>query len=207
MKKQHITVCTKSMENVINECKEWAKEIEQVYRPDLIVFIAKSGFLFAKPMAEYFGCAMADITASRPASKVKDKSKKIIDVIPEKIILKILKSSLMYRFHQTENMRNLELTDRYRYEEAKEHKNILILDDSVDTGWTLKNVQEEVKKSFPNSTIKTAGYAVIGYSKKIVAVDFYKYENAIILTATSRKSNQYEEFLDLYREWIEDSDV
>ena len=68
-----IETCTKSMENVTSDCRDWTREIAETFCPDLIVFIAKSGFLFAKPMAEYFDCAMGDILGSRPASKTKDR--------------------------------------------------------------------------------------------------------------------------------------
>lgn len=200
----NIDVNSKTMESVTADCKEWAGDISKTFTPDLIVFIAKSGFLFAKPMAEYFQCEEVDIIASRPASKVKNKLKNVVRWIPENIVLKILKSSYMYQFNGNNEERKIEISDRYKREEGKEHKNILIVDDSVDTGWTILAVQREVKKSFPNATIKTAGYAVIDYSKERVAIDYYRYKNKIILTATSRKSAEYETFLESYESWKKD---
>lgn len=197
-----IATCTKSMESVISDCKEWTKEISKTYNPDLIVFIAKSGFLFAKPMAEYFNCDMVDILVSRPASHVKDKLKMIIEFIPDKIILSILKTPLMYRFNDKKQGRDIKISPRYECEKQKKHRNILIVDDSVDTGWTLHCVQKIVKESFPNAIIKTAAYAVIEYGSKRVNVDFSRYKNTIVLTATSRKSNQYSMFLQQYESWM-----
>lgn len=96
---KHIETYTKSMADVVNDCRNWAREIGKTYSPDLIVFIAKSGFLFAKPMAEYFKCDMVDISANRPSSKTKDKLKRVIGLMPEKVILGILKMPWMYKLN------------------------------------------------------------------------------------------------------------
>ncbi|WP_022778685.1 phosphoribosyltransferase family protein [Butyrivibrio sp. AE3009] len=70
-------------ENEIKQdCIAWAEEIAQSYKPDLIIFVAKSGFLFAESIADYFSCPMAYVIASRPDNKKKD-LKKIIPVLPK----------------------------------------------------------------------------------------------------------------------------
>lgn len=197
-----IETYTKSLESIMSDCEDWAKEIGETYQVDLIIFIAKSGFLFAKPMAEYFNCAMVDILVSRPASKTKDKLKWIIKFIPDTILFTILKMPLMYKFNNRNKERNIKVSERFEKEKQRAHKKILIVDDSVDTGWTLQYVYKIVKESFPEAIIKTAAYAVIDYSKDKVSVDYYKYRNTIVLTATSRKSTQYGIFLKLYEAWI-----
>lgn len=198
-----IQTCNKTMESIICDCKVWAKEISETYEPDLMVFIAKSGFLFAKPMAEIMKCEMADIVAARPASGKKDRLSKLIRLVPEKIILKILATPLMYKFNERKGERNITTTKKFEEEKLKEHKRILIIDDSVDTGLTLQGVLEEVKKGFPKAEIKTATYSVIQYSKGRIKVDYYRYENVIVLTATSRKSKEYQDFLSAYYDWVE----
>lgn len=199
-----ITTLSKSMREIVSDCKNWANEISKTFVPDLIVYIAKSGFLFAKPMSEVLKCPMVDITANRPSNKGKDRAKKIIEHLPEKAVMFMLKSSFMYLFHEIKKEREICITPRYIVEVAKEHKRILVVDDSVDTGHTLYGVVKQVKADFPEAEIKTAGYSVIDYSRKRIDVDYYRYENAIILTATSRKSSEYGEFLHLYDEWIGD---
>ena len=190
------------MESIINESGEWAREIGKVYQPDLVVFIAKSGFLFAKPIAQYFNCTMADIMVSRPASRAKDKLKRIIELVPNDLILFILKMPFMYRFNDKKKERKIEITERYKKEKKNTHEKILIVDDSVDTGWTMQCVYQIVKETFPEAMIKTAAYTVIDYSTQRVSVDYFKYRNTIILTATSRKSDQYEMFLKQYEAWM-----
>ncbi len=202
----HIETYVKTMPGVISDCRDWAREIGRTYSPDLIVFVAKSGFLFAKPMAEYFKCDMAGILASRPSNGIKDKLKLVIGLMPQKAILALLKQPWMYRWNDRNRERNVETSVSFEREKAKRHRKILIVDDSVDTGWTLKRVCHTVRESFPDAMIKTAGYSMISYSEKRICVDFYRYRNAIVLTATSRKSEQYPVFLEEYEKWMSEKE-
>ena len=108
----------------------------------------------------------------------------------------------MYRFNDKKKERKIEITERYKKEKKNTHEKILIVDDSVDTGWTMQCVYQIVKETFPEAMIKTAAYTVIDYSTQRVSVDYFKYRNTIILTATSRKSDQYEMFLKQYEAWM-----
>lgn len=192
---------TQTKQEVQEECRKWAEEIKTVFKPDLIVFIAKSGFLFAQPMQKVFECPMVEVIASRPKSNSKDKMKKIIKLLPDKLLLKILSSPVMYKFHEKNSYREVALSKNFKEEVKQENNHILIVDDSVDTGWTLLEVKREMERCFPVAQIKTAAYSVIDYSKKRVKVDFYRWSNQVILTATSRKSVEYENFLMDYEDW------
>ncbi len=197
----HIGTSRRSMDSITSDCRRWAEEIGKTYQPDLVVFIAKSGFLFAKPIAEYFGCEMADILVGRPAGRVKDRLKTVIRLMPEKAVMKILKMPLMYKFNEKKGKRDVELSVRYKEERRRPHGKILIVDDSVDTGLTLQCVHKIVREDFPDAAVRTAGYAVIDYSRKRISVDYYRYRNMVVLTATSRKSSQYGAFLRQYEAW------
>lgn len=200
-------VCAKSAREIQADCAAWAKEIGKDYSPDLIIFIAKSGFLFAKPLAGYFHCDMADLVALRPASNGKDRLKHVIKLIPQKILLAILSSPMMYRFNEKKSTRNITVTESYEAAKHNTYDKILIVDDSADTGWTIKAAQEIIQHDFPGATIKIACYSVIDNSKKRVKVDFWRFENVLILTATSRKSEEYEEFLNEYMSWSNGGNV
>ena len=166
-----------------------------------MICVAKSGFLFAKPISNYFNCDMADIVAVRPASGAKDRLKFFIKLIPERMLLAILGSPLMYGLNEKKSDREIIETPRYQEARKKRYKKILIVDDSADTGWTLKAVREHVQTDYPTAIIKTACYCVIDKSKSRVKVDYWKYENAVVLTATSRRSPEYEAFLKAYEAW------
>lgn len=203
MRKRHrIKLYKKSMDEVQADCRVWAKEIGQSYSVDLIVFIAKSGFLFAQPMAEVLGCNMVDIKAARPTGRAKDRMKKVIVHIPTSIILRILRSPFVYSLHDKKAERNLETSDRYVRARQTSYRKILVVDDSVDTGWTLFNVLNKLKEDFPGSEIRSAAYSVIDYSKNRVKVDYFRYRNTIVLTAVSVHSAEYEQFISCFDSWI-----
>lgn len=196
-----VITCSMSREDVERDCIEWAKEIAAAYQPDLLIFIAKSGFLFARPMASIFHCRIAEIAASRPQSETKDRAAHIIRHIPEKIILAMLSSPLAYRFHERKGERKVKVSGGFLREAGKPHQRILLVDDSVDTGWTIYHVEKIIRDYFPQTELKTASYALIEDSRKRIEVDFYRHKNKIILTATSRKSKQYAGFLRDYEDW------
>jgi len=56
---------------------------------------------------------------------------------------------------------------------------ILILDDALDSGITIKSVIQSLHKQFPNSEIKTA---VISWTnpKSIIAPDYYIFKNTLV---------------------------
>lgn len=182
-------------------CTEWAQEIERDFKPDLVLFIATSGFLFAKPMAKQFGCDIVDIRVSRIGNKIKDRLKSLIKCIPQKIILALVSSQLKYYFNDKKCERTVQITPRYQAAVRHLYKKILIVDDAVDTGWTMNTIKEKVKKDFPAAEIKTAAYMVSDFSGKHIKIDFWKYKNEIVLNPTSRKIEGYQEYIDSYKAW------
>lgn len=196
-----IKTCEMSMEEVQRDCREWAKKISEEFHPDLIIFIAKSGYLFAAPMAEYFECDMAEIIVSRPSNRGKDRIRKYIPTIPKSILFWLLKSKFTYAYHNKNDKREVKITDTYQRIDFSKHKKVLIVDDSVDTGWSMKKVNEILCREATHCEIRIAGYCVVSISEERIKVDFCRYKNTIVMTATSRYSSEYQKFLDQYENW------
>ena len=196
-----IDVFAKSKSEVEADCRIWAEEIGKEYSPDLIVFIAKSGFLFAKPMAEYFNCPMVDISVSRPGNDKKDVIRKFIPKIPQRLLFLLLKSKANYSYNEENSDREVKLSERFKSLDWAQYKRILIVDDSTDTGWSLVAVKNELKKRAFDAEIRTASYCVIDFSKNRVDVEYCRYKNTIVVTATSRYSKENGEFNSLLDKW------
>ena len=200
-----IDVFAKSKSEVEADCRIWAEEIGKEYSPDLIVFIAKSGFLFAKPMAEYFNCPMVDISVSRPGNDKKDVIRKFIPKIPQRLLFLLLKSKANYSYNEENSDREVKLSERFKSLDWAQYKRILIVDDSTDTGWSLVAVKNELKKRAFDAEIRTASYCVIDFSKNRVDVEYSRYRNTIVVTATSRYSKENGEFMKELNSWIKES--
>lgn len=183
------------------DCGRWAREISKEFRPDLIIFIAKSGFLFAKPLSDYWNCRLAEISASRPSNKKKDDAGKLIKAVPTFVVLWLLKNPLNYFFHDKHDKRDIICSYSYKKAQKDGADKILIVDDSVDTGWTMDCVYRQIKRDFKHAEVKTASYSVIQFSKKRININYYRKEDTIALTATSRKSDEYEKFLSDLDQW------
>ena len=200
-KQKNIEVCFNSRAEVEQDCMKWAAEIEPFFRPDLVIFIAKSGFLFARPLAEYFKCQMIDVIASRQDNKAKDYIKKVIPWMPNWILAHMLKKRVSKPNYYKKSNRVVEGTSRFEHFDISNANRILLVDDSVDTGWSLLKVQEYLDKNGAKGKYKTASYCVLSESENRIKVDFYRFKDKIVITATSRYSREYKEFLNDYSLW------
>lgn len=197
-----IRVFFRPMATIQNDCRLWAKNIAESYRPNLVVFLAKSGFLFAEPMADEFDCPMVDIAVSRPDNGAKDAIREKTPWIPKWLLALALSSKAGYMKHEHDGEREMRVGKRLESLSLSDYKNILIVDDSVDTGWSMLRVQEYLSNAAPGSDIRIASYCVIDMSEERVHVDYSRFRNTIAMTATSRFSPEYEAFLRTYNEWI-----
>ncbi len=200
-----IKVISREKKDIELDCTEWAKEIGHNYKPDLIVFIAKSGFLFAKPLVEYFDIPMVDISISRSGNHGKDTIRKWIPRIPRWLLSLLLSCKANYGYQEKNNKRDVIISERFKSLDWKCYKKILIVDDSTDTGWSLLEAKRVVKQYSKDSEIKTLSYCVIDISKKRVNVDFFRYKNMIVVSATSRYSKENGEFLKSLESWQKDN--
>ena len=196
-----IDVTFKSRAEVQSECRQWAKDISESYPVDAIVFVAKSGYLFAEAMSDELNVPIADVFASRPGNDSKDKISKAVPKLPRWFLALALRSKSQLKFNKTNSERSVIVSDRLKALSANSPNHILLVDDSVDTGWTILKVKEEIAKLNPKAQIKVAGYCVLDESEDLVKTDFYRYKNTIVITATSRYSSEYNDFLGGFEKW------
>ena len=196
-----IKVYFKSSDEVRKDTLIWANEISKVYSPDLIVFIAKSGFLYAKFFQEYFKCEMVDVIASRPDNKYMDIIKKTVPFVPKWLLSLYLRRKVSASHYSDKAERIVQGTIRFEQLNFEKYNNILLIDDSVDTGWSLLKVQEYLYHKGIEKKVKTASYCVLSESLNRVNVDFYRLKDSIVITSTSRYSREHRKFLTDYERW------
>ena len=183
------------------DCADWALEIARDYVPDLVVFLAKSGFLFAETLSACFGCPMVDLEVSRPTNGGKDAIAKAVPRVPRPLLAAALRSRAMYGYHEGNPDRELVRTERYGAVDFSAHHRILLVDDSVDTGWSMLRAIEALREDAPGCEVRTAGYCVVSVSEGRVVTDFWRHRDAVVVTATSRYSEEYPAFLSTFDMW------
>lgn len=186
---------------VQNDCRLWARSIASEWRPDIVVFLAKSGFLFAEPIADELGCPLVEVCASRPDNGAKDAVRDRVAWLPRWALALALSAKSGYVRHERDSRRDVRPGASLSAIDLCEYQHILLVDDSVDTGWSMAGAVKLLQEMAPESEIRVASYCVVGGSESRVKCDYRRYDDAIVMTATSRFSPEYKRFLDDYKQW------
>lgn len=191
-----------SMEELRNICKKWAHQIGNNYKPDLIIFIAKSGFIIADEFSKYFQVQMDEVSASRAGGRIRKSLGPIFSYLPIEIRNKIVGAKLMYQINGNKKERHVEVPDSLiNLSERKQYQKILLIDDSIDTGWTFISAYKQIKKLFPYADISTLALIQMKYSKERFQVDYHLYEDILLLTPAQIDSSEYDLFIRQYEKW------
>ncbi len=190
-----------SLKKLRKECNEWAKEIEKTYKPDVIIYIAKAGYIIAYEFNEIFSGTLYGISAVRKGNSIKEFVAPIFRKLPNKVRNLIIGAELKSDFHKDNSERKIQYLDDFDKKLNNEKKyNILIVDDSIDTGFSLKAVVDKIHEDFPNSNLKTAGLNVWDKSEKVIKTDYALYRNTIIKAPMSKDSREYMDFIQIYED-------
>lgn len=183
--------------------RNWAKEVDQKYHPDIVVYVAKAGFLIAYQFAEVMNVPLIGIvTVREKGNKLKKFIAPIIRKMPDFICNILIIIELKSGIHSKNNKRASRFIDDVKICDISTIKKILIIDDSFDTGASIISVKELVNKKFNNADIRIAALNVWEKSKKIVNVDFALYENSIIKAPMSKDSKEYGNFIKEYKSFL-----
>ena len=199
---QKIELNRKELENV---CNSWARRISESYQPDLIIYIAKGGYLIGREMRDVFNVPMIGIGTSRDGNNFKEKIGPFIAMLPNFVRNILISIEMKSNKHGKNTERHVHFLDDIEEKiDVKTIKSILVAEDSVDTGHSLKQSLEEIKKVFPDAEIKVASLNVWDKSKDIVSVDYSLYQNTLIKAPMSKDSKEYKTFIKLYNEETRD---
>lgn len=173
-----------------------AKKIQIDYKPEAVLFIAKGSFEIGLELSKYFNIPLYEIEAKRKKNKLKLLISPLLIILPKKIKIILRKFEIKSGLHTGENSRNIILKDKSIYN----YQNILLVDDSADTGKTLKEVSLYLKKNKINK-IKIATFNKFIKSEELVEVDYFLYEDCMINGPWSKDSKYYREFIGEYNAW------
>jgi hypoxanthine phosphoribosyltransferase len=190
--------CTLSLEDVKKDCIELSKLIDKSgFKPECIVYIKSGGYLVGKYISEYFNVPYNGLRISRQGNELKKHLKIILKIIPKYIknILRVME--LKSGYHKKHNERLVTEVD----ESLVNGTNILLVDDSIDTGNTIISAIKFLHNNYgENLNVKVAALNKFKLSEEVANTDFYLYEDSIIIYPWSKDSAQYDEFLDIYNE-------
>ncbi|AVJ16953.1 hypothetical protein CLM71_07320 [Serratia sp. MYb239] len=179
-----ITVLNSDFDNL---CFQLADKINSGYSPDLIVGVATGGEFVAKKIAERLNVPTLIIKRQRGATKYKTKFKisKLLPLLPEFINNKLRVFEVKYNewvFNKKGRVVNSGkvIFKEGDAEQLKKSKNIILVDDSVDSGGTFVDCINFLNNHCKQETvIKTAALNVT-FSDPVVKPDFCMYEEILL---------------------------
>lgn len=166
----------------------------------MVVYIARGGYLIGETIAGYFNVDNIGIHAEREGGKLKELISPILKCLPQSIKLSLRKIELASGAHKEYKERKIYWDNSdVCLRVLKNKKNILVVDDSVDTGYSMISVLHEIRREVgENVVIKTAAINCWSKSFSIIKTDYFCYADTIIQTPMSKDSKEYSKFESLY---------
>lgn len=186
------------------QCSTWANNIKEVYQPDLIIYIARGGYLIGKQMREVFQVSMIGVSTVRDGNGMKEKIGPLVAILPNCIRNLLISIELKSNKHAKNTERKVRFLKGVEDVKDKNIRKILVAEDSVDTGNSLQQAIKTIRTVFPDAEIKVASLNVWDKSKSIAHVDYALYENTIIKSPMSKDSKEYKEFRETYRKEVDE---
>ena len=189
-----------SLKSLREESLKLAKTIEKDYTPDIVIYIARGGYLIGKEISDYFNVPCVGIHAERRGGGVKAIISPLLRILPQSVKRSLREMELNSGVHKVDKERNIfwDPMDAHLIKNNSGITNILLVDDSVDTGYSMLQVKDKIYSDLGTVVIRTAAINVWSKSAKVCETNYCNYKNFIIMTPMSKDSKEYPEFEKLY---------
>lgn len=178
------------------------KEItDDRYEVDVVFFLGKGGLYIGQYFSEKFNCPLGEILVARKEPLPKKILKNMFKFFPKRLLKKMRSFEINSGYHKVKTERFVKI-NRLPNLSSSENLKILIVDDSIDTGYSIKSALDILKINYKNSQIRIASLNVFKDSFKVITPNYYKYSNKAIIGPWSLDSDEYKEFIDNYNKWL-----
>ena len=193
-----------SLENVKEKSNELNKMImKDKFDYELVIFIAKGSYPIARELSLLNNVPLLEISATRKGGKIKKIIKPLMKVVPKKILISLRKKEMNSTYHEKNNDRNITF-DENNYKKYLSCNKILLVDDSIDSGYSIIEVKKVLEKYFSSADIKVAVFNTM--KKSIIKPEFTLYEDTMICGPWSNDSKFFNTFITEYKEWKKEYD-
>lgn len=188
-----------NMQNIDDYCKRLYQLVKSDFDYDLVIFVAKGGYLLGKKMADYNHCEFLSIFATRKGNRFKKALRFILKLLPKGLIQKLREREVQAGIHRKHSERCVSF-DAKEYQFFKPTvKKILIVDDSVDTGSTVSLTVNAIQNFFEGAEVRFASLNVMKNSS--VYPNYYLFENVLVRGPWSSDSKENKRYLKEYFDW------
>jgi len=187
-----------SIKDVKEKTSELYKKIAKDFNYDLVIFIARGSFIIGEELSKLNNVPLLEIYATRKGGKLKKIIKPLFKFIPRSILIKLRSKEIKSSFHEKNDDRNVQYNNDV-FLKYKECKKILLVDDSIDSGYSVKYTLDILKSMFKKAEFKVAVFNVMNYS--CIKSDYCLYEDHMICGPWSNDSKENNLYLKMYYEW------
>lgn len=175
-----------------------AEIIRNDFVPDSVIFIAKGAYQIGLDLGNYFNVPVLEIFAERKTDKLKSIAAPILQLIPSKTKIFLRKYEIRRGIHKNNTNRNVYWGHIPAHIKNADFNNILLVDDSCDTGNTFIQCIQKIKIKYPNAKIKTAALNVFSSSSNKIKIDYFLNQDCIICGPWSKDSEENKTFIEHY---------
>lgn len=167
---------------------------ENGYVPNHVLYVERAGLLVGYEVAEFFNCTMSGICSSRSGHSLKSKAKIILRYLPRTITHLLRNIEFKSKVHTIKRERSVYIESQLPPKE----KNILLVDDAIDTGYSLKAVLDFlITKGYRRRDIKTAVLTTT-QNNVICKADISLFDQVSFAFPWSYDSKEYDQAWKLY---------
>ena len=193
-----------SKEDVRSKCIKFERDIKNEYEYDLIIFVSRGAYYIGKFLSEIDNTPLLMISAKRKGNFLKKVLKPFFKFVPKKMQILLREKEMNSNYHKKNNDRVINY-DAKSWNKYKDRTNVLIVDDSIDTGNSIKQVYDAVKRYYSKSNVEVA---VFNYMDKATFKPrFSLYKNTMINGPWSSDSNYNKEFICEYQDWKKENEL
>ncbi len=174
---------------------ELAKQVQQNgYEPEHILYVERAGLLIGYEMARFFNCSISGIHSKRSGGALKSKVKIILRYLPGFVTHLLRRLELKSNIHEIKKDRNVYCEKDL----PPTDKKILIVDDAIDTGYSLVAVLEFLEKHGCRKEMLKTGVLTTTGTKQVIRSDFSLFDQIICAFPWSYDSREYSKTQKLY---------
>lgn len=194
-----IPVYTLGQKKFKKSCVELSTKVsDSGFLPDVVISIATGGDYVAENMKDSLSCDFYSVKKRRSTTKKKESLAgrivfKAILLLPYSItnLLRKIEHYHLNRDIPIANVGDVDGTEVIaKFCQKSIVKNILIVDDAVDSGNTLLSVIESLKNIFGDSVTMKSAAIVVTTDHSVVYPDFFLYKNALVRFPWSKDFNE-----------------
>ncbi|MNG84690.1 orotate phosphoribosyltransferase-like protein [compost metagenome] len=168
-------------------CEELSRNIVADFKPDLVIGIATGGKIVAEKVNEHIKCPIIILKRQRTGTIKKNKLnlQKFLSILPEHFNNKLRKAEALfnefwYEVNDQALKENEVILISGSISKIKSAFKIIVIDDAVDSGSTLKDTLNFLKELANKNTIIKTACINITYVNPGVKPDFFIYKRCMV---------------------------